>query len=116
MHYMVGDIVEGYITGIKPYGAFVYLDSAHKGLIHISEISDYYVKDVHSYVKLNDRVKVKVLDVAEDGSHLKLSFKAIASNKTRFRKKRKHVNVPVMEIGFASLEECLDRWIDEASR
>lgn len=40
MHYMVGEVVEGVVTGIKPYGAFVYLDSKHNGLIHISEISE----------------------------------------------------------------------------
>lgn len=116
MRYMVGDIVEGYITGIKPYGAFVYLDSAHKGLIHISEISDYFVKDLHTYVNINDRVKVKVLDVDEDGAHLKLSFKAIKSNKPRFHKKKKMQNLPVMHLGFSSLNEQLDRWIDEAGR
>ena len=40
MRYSVGDIVEGTVTGIKPYGAFVSLDSSHNGLIHISEISE----------------------------------------------------------------------------
>ncbi|MDE6475365.1 MAG: S1 RNA-binding domain-containing protein [Erysipelotrichaceae bacterium] len=117
MHYLVGEVVEGYITGIKPYGAFVFLDSSHKGLIHISEISDYFVKDVHSFVHVNDRVKVKILDVDEDGTHLKLSLKAVATNKVRYSKchKRK-VQYPKMEIGFSSLAEHLDSWIDEASR
>lgn len=49
MHYLVGQVVEGVITGIQPYGAFVYLDSDHKGLIHISEISRGYVKDVTKF-------------------------------------------------------------------
>lgn len=56
MHYMVGEVVEGVVTGIKPYGAFVYLDSKHNGLIHISEISERFVRDVHTYVKVNERV------------------------------------------------------------
>ncbi len=117
MHYLVGEVVEGYITGIKAYGAFVFLDSSHKGLIHISEISDYFVKDVHSFVRVNDRVKVKILDIDEDGAHLKLSLKAVATNKTRFSKRHKrNIRYPKMEIGFSSLAEQLDRWIDEASR
>ena len=62
MPIQVGDIVKGMITGIQPYGAFVALDNGHKGLIHISEISERYVRDVHSYVRLNERVSVKVLD------------------------------------------------------
>ena len=46
MHYLVGQVIEGVVTGIQPYGAFVYLDSETKGLIHISEISQGYVKDL----------------------------------------------------------------------
>lgn len=115
MRYMVGDIVEGTITGIQPYGAFVSLDSDHKGLIHISEISDYFVKDVHYYVKLHDRIKVKVLDVDEEHAHLKLSLKAVSANKTRFRKKARIQTLPPMDIGFASIEEKLDQWIADAA-
>ena len=48
MRYSIGDVVEGVVTGIKPYGAFVSLDSSHNGLIHISEISERYVRDVHT--------------------------------------------------------------------
>ena len=65
MHYQVGQIVEGVITGIQPYGAFVALDNKTTGLIHISEISDGFVKDVARYVKVNDRIKVKIIDFDE---------------------------------------------------
>ena len=68
MRYSIGDVVEGVITGIKPYGAFVALDSTHNGLIHISEISERYVRDVHTFVNMNEKVKVKILDQDEDGS------------------------------------------------
>lgn len=117
MLYKIGDIAEGIITGIQPYGAFVCLDDGHKGLIHISEISEGFVKDVGNYVKMNERVKIKVLDIDED-EHLKLSLKAIASNKARFRRSHHH-NVqalPEMVIGFASLAEKLDGWIDIAAK
>ena len=92
MHYMVGEVVEGVVTGIKPYGAFVYLDSKHNGLIHISEISERFVRDVHTYVKVNERVKVKILDVDEDGMHFKLSLKAIEANKARSMRKRRFIH------------------------
>lgn len=118
MQYKTGDIIEGIITGIQPYGAFVYLEDGHKGLIHISEISERYVKDIASYVKMNERIKVKVLDFDEEGDHLKLSLKAVASNKARFRQNR-HRSVqalPLMVIGFASLAERLDGWIEQASK
>lgn len=114
MHYMVGDIVEGTITGIQPYGAFVSLDTSHYGLIHISEISDYFVKDVHYYVKLHDRVKVKILDVDETHAQLKLSLKAVDVNKTRYRRKKRGSALPVMDIGFTSIAETLDQWMKDA--
>lgn len=117
MHYRVGDVVEGIVTGIQPYGAFVYLDSNHKGLIHISEISERYVKDVSYFVKMNERVCVKILDVDDEGEHLKLSLKAVQNNKSRFRRYQRSVTpIPPMVIGFTSLAEKLDGWIDDASR
>lgn len=115
MQYMVGEVVEGIVTGIKPYGAFVYLDSRHNGLIHISEISERFVRDVHTYVKINERVRVKILDVDDDGIHFKLSLKAVEANKARSMRKRRFIyEQPPSEIGFASLAEHLEEWIEEA--
>ena len=115
MRYMVGEIVEGVITGIKPYGAFVYLDSQHNGLIHISEISERFVRDVHTYVKINQRVRVKILDVDEDNTHFRLSLKGVAKKKPRsFGKSRVIQELPEMKIGFSSLAEKLPEWINEA--
>lgn len=109
----VGDIVKGMITGIQPYGAFVSLDNGYKGLIHISEISERYVRDVHSYVRLNERVSVKVLDISDE-DHIKLSLKAVKPNKRRFRSGR-HISVqplPDSVIGFSSLAVHLNDWIE----
>lgn len=117
MHYMVGEVVEGVITGIKPYGAFVYLDNKHNGLIHISEISERFVKDVHTHVKVDERVKVKILDMDEDGIHFKLSLKAVEANKARSMRKRRIVHeLPSMNLGFHTLAEHLDEWIEDAIR
>lgn len=115
MHYMVGEVVEGIITGIKPYGAFVFLDNKHNGLIHISEISERFVKDVHTYVKINQRIRVKILDMDEDGIHLKLSLKAIEANKARSMRKRKIIQeLPEMKKGFSTLAMHLEQWIEDA--
>ena len=56
----VGAIVEGEVTGITNFGAFVQLPEGKVGLIHISEVSNVYVKDVHDFLKEKDKVKVKV--------------------------------------------------------
>ena len=115
MRYSIGDVVEGVVTGIKPYGAFVSLDSSHNGLIHISDISERYVRDVHTFVSVNERVRVKILDVDEDGIHFRLSLKAVDPAKKRYPRYR-HPCVPYPDqvIGFHSLAEKLDEWIDEA--
>lgn len=63
----VGKIVEGKVTGITNFGAFVDLEDGSNGLVHISEISHDYVEKVADYVKKGDKVKVKVLSVSDDG-------------------------------------------------
>lgn len=63
----VGAIVEGEVSGITNFGAFVQLPEGKIGLIHISEVSNVYVKDVHDFLKEHDKVKVKVLSIDERG-------------------------------------------------
>ncbi len=63
----VGKVVEGTVTGITNFGAFVELPEGKSGLVHISEISDDYVEKVTDYLKKDQKVKVKVLSVSKDG-------------------------------------------------
>lgn len=63
----VGTKLEGKVTGITHFGAFVELSEGVTGLIHISEIADNYVKDVNDHLKLDDIVLVKVIHVDKDG-------------------------------------------------
>ena len=72
----VGAIVEGEVTGITNFGAFVQLPEGKVGLIHISEVSNVYVKDVHDFLKELDKVKVKVLSIDERGK-IGLSIKQL---------------------------------------
>ncbi|HBK86447.1 MAG TPA: RNA-binding protein S1 [Firmicutes bacterium] len=59
----VGAIVSGLVTGITNFGAFVELETGQTGLVHISEVADAYVKDINDYLKLGDRITVKVINV-----------------------------------------------------
>jgi S1 RNA binding domain protein len=63
----VGSKLEGKVTGITHFGAFVELPDGVTGLVHISEIADNYVKDVNEFLKINDTVTVKVINVEKDG-------------------------------------------------
>ncbi|PTL37722.1 MAG: general stress protein 13 [Alkalicoccus sp.] len=73
--YEVGSIVEGKVTGIKPFGAFVALDEKKQGLVHISHIAHGYVKDINDELSVGDVVKVKVLSVDEQSGKISLSIK-----------------------------------------
>ena len=72
----VGSVVEGVVTGITNFGAFVELPEGKTGLIHISEVADVYVSDVHDFLRERDTVKVKVLTV-DDRGKIGLSIKAL---------------------------------------
>lgn len=97
-----GSIVKGEITAIKPYGAFVKVDQDYVGLIHISEFSDGFVRNIEDYVDVGDVMDLKVIDVRDN--KLSLSFKALHKRKKRYK--------IVLESGFSPLKEKLDQWIE----
>ncbi len=74
MQLEVGKILEGKVTGITNFGAFVQLEGGKTGLVHISEVALTYVKDIKDHLKENDVVKVKVLSVDDNGK-VSLSIK-----------------------------------------
>ena len=63
----VGSKLEGKVTGITNFGAFVELPNGSTGLVHISEVADNYVKDINDHLKVGDMVEVKVMNVGADG-------------------------------------------------
>ena len=70
----IGSVVEGKITSIAKFGAFVLLPEGKSGLVHISEIANAYVSDVNEFVQVGQSVKVRVLNISEDGK-INLSIK-----------------------------------------
>ena len=59
----VGSVLEGVVTGITNFGAFVDIEEGKTGLVHISEVASVYVKEVRDFLSEGDKVKVKVLNV-----------------------------------------------------
>ncbi len=74
MEFGVGSIVEGKVSGITKFGAFVTLPEGKSGLVHISEIAYSYVNDVHEHLAEGDSVKVKVIGI-DDAGRINLSIK-----------------------------------------
>lgn len=102
--YKVGDIVECKVTGIENYGFFVEVDKDHSGLIHISEVSNSFVRAIEDYVSIGEVINAKILSVDEDNHQLKLSIKGINyNNDDNF----------VDPDGFVNLKKNLDVWMKE---
>lgn len=116
-----GDIVEVTITGIQPYGAFALLPNHSTGLIHISEISEGFVKDIENFVHIGQTIKVKVLDIDNVTHQAKLSLKAL-DGKSKRRDRRLNYKCQRKQVretpkGFEPLRQMLPVWIkDELKR
>jgi general stress protein 13 len=109
--YMKGRILKGVVTGIEPYGVFVQFDDYYSGLIHISEISDGFVKNPADYVKVGEIINAKIIDVDDQMGHLKLSIKNI-----KYKEKTPMVRRKIIEtsLGFKTLSYNLPIWIKES--
>ncbi len=106
--YKKNSVVEGLVTGIEQYGIFVSLDEYYSGLIHISEISDEYVKDINNFVNIGETIKVRVLESDDDSFHVKLSIKNLD-----YRINHDLSRIPETGSGFLILQNRLPLWIKE---
>ncbi|HDX9579588.1 S1 domain-containing post-transcriptional regulator GSP13 [Bacillus cytotoxicus] len=106
--YTTGVVVKGKVTGIQDYGAFVALDEETQGLVHISEITNGYVKDIHDFLKVGDEIEVKVLSVDENSGKMSLSLKATKRKQGKVRIPNPSAN------GFSTLRDKLSEWIEES--
>lgn len=130
--YEVGSTVEGKVTGIKPFGAFVALDTKKQGLVHISEVAHGYVKDINDVLSVGDEVKVKIKSIEEASGKISLSIRDTqeAPEKPE-RKERKDFgssgrgagyagaskSAPVQQKsqGFNTLEDKLKDWLKQSN-
>ena len=105
----VNDIIEATVTGIQKYGAFVLINDKYDGLIHISEISSGYVKNINDYIKIKDKIYAQVVDIDKENNKFKLSIKNID-----YRNDGKIINSEDnFSNGFEPLKEHLELWINE---
>ena len=107
--YHKDEIIRGHVTGIEKYGIFVTLDEYYSGLIHISEISDGYVKDINNIANIGDTIRVRVVDVDDDAFHVKLSIKNLNYHISR----QSDAKIKETENGFDTLESELGNWISK---
>jgi|AntRauTorckE6833_2_1112554.scaffolds.fasta_scaffold01370_12 general stress protein 13 len=98
-----GDVIKGTITAIKPYGAFVKIDDETTGLIHISEISHNFVKEVSDYLSEGETYYFRVISVGDNGK-VNLGMK-------KKKQQKKRLDIYLKE-GFKPLDQVLTSWIE----
>ncbi|HHX86906.1 MAG TPA: S1 RNA-binding domain-containing protein [Firmicutes bacterium] len=99
----VGNIVEGVVTGITNFGAFILLPNGDTGLVHISEVADSYVKDINDYLKKDEKVNVKVLSVDGNGK-IGLSIRRTRKGSSRYSRREDR----------SSFEDKLSKFLKES--
>ncbi len=109
LKYEAGKIVTGRVTGIEKYGIFVSLDEFYSGLIHISEISDGFVKNISDYVNIGETIRAKIVEIDDNAYHAKLSIKNINYRVAQ----NPQVKLHEVAHGFQPLEDNLSKWILE---
>lgn len=112
----IGTVVEGEVTGITNFGAFVQLPEGKVGLIHISEVSNVYVKDVHDFLKDKQKVTVKVVSIDERGK-IGLSLKALMPAPEvpqRRPMERRSVSSTPKVVPIATFEDKLTRFLKDS--
>ena len=114
MNYQVGDLIIGKVTSVKPYALFLAFDDGSKGLLHISELSDAYIRDIEKFGSINDEIKVKVISIDETNGFLRVSYKKVPENErfsTHVNESRIHLEES--EKDFSELEKRLPTWIND---
>lgn len=113
--YYPGNVVEGKVVGIKPYGVFIALDEEVMGLLHISEISDGFVNDINKYVKVGDSLQTKILDIDYNDNRAKLSLKAL-KKRSRYRQHKCSLSDEKIEVEkeFFAIKVRMEDFIKDA--
>ncbi len=106
--YKNDQVIKCLVTGIEKYGIFVNVDKTFSGLIHISEVSNEFVRDLNDYVQKGDTIFAKIIDIDYGSKQMKLSIKDIDYKKTGKKKKSlESAN------GFEPLKQALGTWTKE---
>ena len=118
----VGSVYTGKVTGLQAYGAFVALDEETQGLVHISEVTHGFVKDINEHLSIGDEVQVKVLSVDENAGKISLSIRATQEAPERKESKPKKQRPQQVKEeaaapqGFNTLKDKLEEWIEQSNR
>lgn len=114
MKYELGDLIIGKVENVKPYALFLSFEDGINGLLHISEISDSYIRDIERFGSVGDELKVKVLSIDEHNGFMRVSLKQVPVEEQYSTHSNDTRHMPKVEEGsFKDLQEHLDGWIHD---
>ena len=112
MNYEIGQLVVGTVTSVKPYALFLEFEDNVPGLLHISEISDSFIRDIEKFGTVGDKLKVKIVSIDETNGFLRVSLKKVPSEEAY----TSHIDVrnsPVAsEEEFEPIKNKMPEWIN----
>ena len=112
IQYKEGEIIEGVVISIKPYGAIMIFENGQTGLLHISEIANSFIRNIKRYLVIGKTYQVKILSISEDG-FLKVSMSKITlEEKQEYRNQSvKKIEIDEDNVDFTALKEHLEEWV-----
>ena len=114
MKYEVGQIILGTVINVKPYALFLEFDDGVSGLLHISEISDSFIRDIEKYGTKGDQMKVMIVSIDENNGFLRVSLKKVPQEEAYSTHSNNIRNVPqATDTDFKPLADKLPEWINE---
>lgn len=110
----VGDIIEGIVTSIKKYGAFLSFENGYIGLLHISEISGKFIANIFNYFEIGDKIKVRVKSIDVGSKHLSVSMIDLPRdlNHLKIGHKKESAYNSIKNIDFSKLDKALPKMIE----
>ena len=114
MKYELNQLVIGKVISVKPYAIFLAFEDGIEGLLHISEISNNYIRDIEKFGSVGDEIKVKILSIDKNNGFLRVSLKQVPPEETYSSHTNQRRLPTVTEEEFLPLKEKLDGWINDA--
>ncbi len=114
MGYEIGQLIVGKVTKVKPYALFLEFEDGTSGLLHISEISNSFVKDIERFGTIGDELKVMVMAIDNTNGFMRVSYKRVPEEETFSTHNNNVRNMLTTESNdFEVLKKRLPKWIKD---
>lgn len=114
MKFEIGQLVIGKVIKVKPFALFMEFEGGVEGLLHISEISDSYIRDIEKFGSKGDEIKVKIVSIDETNGFLRVSLKKVPAEEAYSTHSNNVRKLPDCDKNdFKPLADHLNEWINK---